>query len=113
VLFIVDLLLLLSPQKERNKKMTNKRRIVWTVLLCAAFTVFSMAWNAAAPVYEVDAALGQMENSDEAYTIGRTIASWDPVFWAGVWVIVLGLFIWIPAMLQGFKELSEETKANA
>lgn len=94
--------------------MSNKRRIVWSVLLVAALSFFSMAWNTVAPVYEVDAALGQMENSDEAYTIGRGIASWDPTFWVGVLTVLLLLSLWAPVVVAALKlKLSEETQENA
>ena len=93
--------------------MTTKRRIIWTLLLVVFFTGFSVTWNAVAPVYEAKAALGQMENDDEAYIIGRTIASWDPVFWVGTLVMVLSLCIWVPVIVRGSKELSKETITNA
>ncbi len=92
--------------------MTMKHRIVLTVLLLVSFAILSAVWNTVAPVYEARAALEQMENSDESYTFGRMIASWNPVGIAGVVVFILMLLMWLPVWksVGRLKPLSKETK---
>jgi hypothetical protein len=79
-------------------------RRIFSILLVAAYAVGVQIYNAAMPVYETDAALLQMENSDEAYSFGRFIATWDPTFWGGVFVVAILLCMWVPVIVRRLKE---------
>ena len=88
--------------------MNNKRRLIWTTILGCLFAIFSSIYNTWAPVYETEAALGQMEHSDEADSCGRLIATWDPTYWVGALVVALVLCMWVPVLWRGIREVAQE-----